>query len=155
MHDFVVRDRQHEVLTEGIKEAEGHLVVMPAAIDRIFRHVIERVVHPAHVPLEAESEAALVSRSRNAREGGRFFGDGDGPWKAAIDELVGATEKGDGFSVFLASVGVGQPFALLAGVVEVKHRGDGIDAQTVDVEAIDPVKCVAMRKLATSVRPKL
>ena len=80
--DFIVRDRQHEVLAEGVKEAEGHLVVMPAAIDRILRHVVERVVHPAHVPLEAEAEAALIGRPRNAGEGGRFLGDGDRARKA-------------------------------------------------------------------------
>src|SRR6204780_495337 len=108
---------------------------------------VARAVHPAHVPLEAKAEAALVSRPRNAGEGSRFFGDGDRPWKAAVDQLVGAAQEGDRFAVFLASIGVGQPFALFAGIVEVKHRGDSVDAQPVDVEAIDPVKCVAIEKV--------
>ncbi len=69
------------------------------------------------------------------------------PWKAAVDELVGAAQEGDRLAVFLASVGVGQPFALAAGIVEVKHGGDSVDAQPVDVEAIDPVERVAIEKV--------
>ena len=38
------------------------LVVVPAPVHRVLRHVVERVVHPAHVPLEAEAEAAVVDR---------------------------------------------------------------------------------------------
>ena len=108
-----MRDRQHEVLAEGVEEAEGHLVVVPAAIDRILRHVVERVVHPAHVPFEAEAEAALVGRPRNAGKRGQFLGDGDRAGKAAVDEFVGAAEEGDRVAIFVAAVGVRQPFALL------------------------------------------
>ena len=39
-------------------QAEGQLVVVVAAVDRVLLEVAERVVHPAHVPLEAEAEAA-------------------------------------------------------------------------------------------------
>ena len=104
-------------------------------------------MHPAHVPLEAEAEAALVGRPRNAGKGGRFLGDGDRARKAAVDELVGAAQEGDRFAVFLAAVGVGQPFALAARIVEVEHRGDRVDAQPVDVEAVDPVERVAIEKV--------
>ena len=76
-----------------------------------------------------------------------FLGDGHRSRKAAVDELVGAAQEGDRFAVFLAPVCVGQPFALFAGIVEVKHRGDRIDAQPVDVEAIDPVKRVAIEEV--------
>jgi hypothetical protein len=52
-----MRNRQDEILGEGVEEPEGHLVVAPAPIDRIARHVFERVMHPTHVPLEAETQA--------------------------------------------------------------------------------------------------
>ena len=64
------------------------LVVVVVAIDRVLRQVVERVVHPAHVPLEAKAEAALVGRPRNARPGGRFLGDGDDAGKGAVDSFV-------------------------------------------------------------------
>ena len=155
VHDLVVRDRQHEVLAEGVEKTEGHLVVAPAAIDRVARHVVERVVHPAHVPLEAEAETALVGRPRDAGKGGRFLGDGHRARKAAVDELVGAAQEGDRLAVFPAAVGVRQPFALAAGIVEVEHRGDGVDAQPVDVEAVDPVERVAVEEVGDLVAAEI
>ena len=70
VHDLVMAQRQDEVLGECVEEAEGKVVVVVAAIDRIFLHVAERVVHPPHVPLEAEAEPAAVGRVRNAAERG-------------------------------------------------------------------------------------
>src|SRR5713101_4796765 len=57
MHHFVMRQRQHEVLAPRVEQAEGEIAMMIAAIDRIEREVLERIVHPAHVPLEAEAKA--------------------------------------------------------------------------------------------------
>ncbi len=70
MHHFVVRQRQREVLVKGVNQAEGQLVVVVLAMDRIVPHVADRVVHPAHVPLQAESQAAQVRGSRDSLPGG-------------------------------------------------------------------------------------
>src|SRR3546814_10577715 len=56
--DFVVAQRQDEVLAEGIDQAEGHLVVVMAAVDRVLAQVFQRVVHPAHVPLRSEEHTS-------------------------------------------------------------------------------------------------
>ncbi len=58
MHNLIMGERQHEVFREGVKQPEGHLVVMMLPVDRLARHIGERVMHPAHVPFEAEAEAA-------------------------------------------------------------------------------------------------
>jgi hypothetical protein len=58
--DLVVADGQDEVLAEGVDEREGQLVVVEAAVDRVHGDVLQAVVHPAHVPLEPEAEAAQV-----------------------------------------------------------------------------------------------
>ena len=68
VHDLVVRERQDEVLRERVHERERDQVVVVAAIQRVERHVAQRVVHPAHVPLEVEAEAAEVHRPRHAGE---------------------------------------------------------------------------------------
>ena len=62
VHDFVVRQRQNEVLGECVVQAEQDLVVMMLAVDRILADVVQRVVHPAHVPFVAEAEAAILGR---------------------------------------------------------------------------------------------
>ena len=77
MHDLVVADRQHVVLGVGVHHRERHLVVVVLRCTGSLRHVAQRVVHPAHVPLEAEAQAAEVRRPGDARPGGRLLGDRD------------------------------------------------------------------------------
>src|ERR687891_1971380 len=55
VHDLVVREREDEVLRERVHEAERELVMVEPAIHRIALEVVQGVVHPAHVPLEAET----------------------------------------------------------------------------------------------------
>ena len=58
VHHLVVRQRQHEVLEERVPDRERQPVVVVPAMDRLLAHVIERVVHPAHVPFHREAQAA-------------------------------------------------------------------------------------------------
>ena len=62
VHHLVVAQRQDEILVERVEAAEGERAVVKTAVHRIALHVVERVVHPAHVPLEAEAEAAEPDR---------------------------------------------------------------------------------------------
>ena len=55
VHDFVVRQRQNEILRESVVETEDDIAVMMLAVDRLFGDVIQGVVHPPHVPLVAEA----------------------------------------------------------------------------------------------------
>src|SRR5262245_6765198 len=62
VHDLVVRQRQDEVLGEGVVQPELDLAVMIAAIDRIFADIVEGVVHPPHIPFVAEAKPAMLDR---------------------------------------------------------------------------------------------
>src|SRR6202040_3214657 len=64
----------------------------------------------------------------------------DGAWATLGNHRVEVPEKSDCFQVFAAAVNVRHPFALTAAVIAIKHRGDGIDAQAVDVKMLQPVK---------------
>src|SRR6516164_10458036 len=70
VYHLVVGERQHEILAEGVPDAEGEAAVMVLAMYRILLQVLERVVHPAEVPLQAEAEAAEVGGPRDHRPGG-------------------------------------------------------------------------------------
>src|ERR1044071_279868 len=65
--NLIMRKGQYEILAERIQQAKSNLIVVVAAIDRILGHVAEHVVHPAHIPLETESEAPKVNRPRDLR----------------------------------------------------------------------------------------
>ncbi len=62
VHHFVVGQRQNEVFRKGVDEPERQIVVMMPPVNGVLLHVTEGVVHPPHVPLEAEAEAAGVGR---------------------------------------------------------------------------------------------
>ncbi len=142
VHHLVVRDRQHEVLRVGVDHREGHLVVVVLPVDRLQREVAQGVVHPAHVPLEAEPETAVVHRLGDAAEGRRLLGDHDDAGDALVEVLVHVAQEVDGLEVLVAAVDVRHPLPVLAGVVEVEHGRDRVHPQRVDVELGDPVQGV-------------
>ena len=148
VHHFVVRNRQDKILCEGVGQAEGHLILVMLAMRRVARHVLQRVVHPAHVPFVMKAQAACVGGARNAGKGGGFFRDGDGLRALAANHLVHAFQEIDGFEVFAAAQPVGKPFTGLAAVVAVQHGGHRIDAQAIDAKALQPVQAVADQKIA-------
>ena len=153
--DFVVRDRQDEVFGEGVEQPEGHLVVAPTPIDRIARHVLQRVVHPTHVPFEAEAEAAEIRRPGDAGKCRRFLGDRHGAGKFAVDRLVGPLEEGDrvaGSRCRLPRWGaIRRVYANNRGRASRRpHRRAG---RRRDSDRPSRARCVS-RKLATSARPK-
>jgi hypothetical protein len=67
-------ERQDEILAEGVEQPKV-MSLWWCAMDRLAAHVAQRVVHEAHVPLEAEAEPALMDRLRHLGPGGRFLGD--------------------------------------------------------------------------------
>ncbi len=138
VHHLVVGQRQHEVLRECVQHAERQRGVVEASMHWIVRHVLEQVVHPAHVPFEAEAEAADVGRARHHRPRGRLFGDGLRGGLGAVHCRVQLAEEIDRGEVLAPAVAIGDPLPGAPRVVEVEHRGDGVHAQPVDVIALDP-----------------
>ena len=59
MDNFIMGEYQNKVFTVKVSEAEGHLVVVEFAEVRVQLHVLQEIMHPAHVPLEGEAQAAL------------------------------------------------------------------------------------------------
>lgn len=57
---------------------------MVPAVDGFARHVMERVVHPSHVPLVGKAEAALFGGAADARPCGGFLGQRDGPGQRSV-----------------------------------------------------------------------
>ena len=136
--DFIVRDGQDEVLGEGVEEGEGQTVVVVLPTETVEVEVADDVVHPAHVPFEVEAEAADGGGLRNVGPRGGLFGDHHDVAPFPEDGLVEFLQERDGFEVLDAAVGVGDPLAVLAVIVEVQHGRDGVDTDAVDVVLVEP-----------------
>ena len=83
--------------------------------------IVERVVHEAHVPLEAEAETTVIGRLRHAGIGGRLLRDRHAAGPCREQGRVELLQKGDRAEVDVAAVAVGRPLAVAPGVVEVQH----------------------------------
>ena len=133
VHDLVVREGEDEVLGEGVHHREGDAAVVLAAEVGVHGHVVERVVHEAHVPLEGEAQAADVGRAGDKRIGRTLLGDAD---RAGVGREYGGVELAQEIHravVYVAAVLVGRPLAAAPAVVEIEHAAHGVDADAVYV----------------------
>ena len=117
--------------------------------------ILQGVVHPTHVPLEAESQTTGVGRRGDAWVSRGFLGDHHDARIVLVCRGVGFLEEVDGFEILAAAVDVRMPLAGLTAVVQVQHRGDRVHTKRVDMELIQPEAGVGHQEVRTSRRPKL
>ena len=110
-------------------------------------------MHPAHVPFEGEPESADVRRTRHHGPSGRFFGNGYHTWKLGLDDVIELFKELDRFKVLAPAKFIRDPFALFAGVIEIKHRRDSIDAQAVDMKSLAPKQGIGQQKISHFMAP--
>ena len=60
VHDLVVGKHEHIIFVERVLEGMRHKSVVVGAENRVGVVVLYAVVHPAHVPLQAEAETAVL-----------------------------------------------------------------------------------------------
>ena len=84
-------------------------MLMEAAVHRIERHVLERVMHPSHVPLQIEAQATVLHAVGNPRPGRGFLGDCERRGKFVVNGGVELLQECDGFQIFTATVAIGNP----------------------------------------------
>jgi len=88
--------------------------------------------------LKPKPKSADVRRPRDGRPGRRLLGGRDDARLACVHELVQLLEERHRVEVLASAERVRHPLAFLARVVEVEHRGDGVDANAVGVELAQP-----------------
>ena len=105
-------------------------------------------MHPAHVPLHAEADAAGGSGGGDARPCGGLLGDHHDAGVVLVRGGGGLLEEVDGLQVLASAVDVRAPMAGFAAVVEVEHGADGIHAQCIDVQVLKPEQGVGHQEVA-------
>ena len=109
VHHLVVGQRQDEILVMVIEHREREIVLMVLPMNRVVAEITERVMHPAHVPLERETQSAHIRRTRHLRPGSGLFGDGHHARKLGVGEVIELADELDGFQVLAPAVLVGNP----------------------------------------------
>ena len=133
-----MRQRQDEVLGVRVHHAEGEFVVMELAMHGVALEVIERVVHPAHVPFHRETQPARIHGPADHGPVGGFLGHGDGAGRARMRHCVQRAQEFHRLQVFAAAMAV-RDEVRAAREIQVEHRGHGVHAQPVEVVFLQPV----------------
>src|SRR5271170_5624812 len=97
-----------------IEHRESEVVLMILPMDALASEITERIVHPAHVPLERETQTAEVRRAGNERPGGGFLGNGEDTGKFSVGNVVEFLEKLNRLQILAPAILVRNPFAILA-----------------------------------------
>ena len=142
MNDLIVAENQDEVFIMGIEHGEGGLPMMILPMDGLMGDVAEAVIHPAHVPFEAKAQTALTDGTRYTGPSGALFRDHEDAGMLFVAHTIEMPHETDGLQVLATSVVVRHPLTGLTGVVEVEHRGHGIDAEAIDVIFLDPKESI-------------
>ena len=148
VHDLVVRKRQDEVLVERVEHRERQVAMVPLAVDGVGFDVLQDVVHPPHVPLVGETQAANPGRPADRRPRRRLFRNRDRPRRFGVRLGVEVADEINRLEVFPSAESVGHPLAVVSRVVEVEHRGHGIHTQPVGVVLLQPEEGVREQKAA-------
>ena len=111
---------------------------------RIGLCIGERIVHPAHVPLEVEAETAVRRGLRDHGPRRRFLCDHHRVRESGKDLRVEAAEKRHGVDVLFSAVFVGSP--LLSAVVEIEHTRNRVHSESVHVENVEPIHRVGYKE---------
>ena len=138
VHVFVVRKRQKEAVAVVVRHRERQLVVVAAAVFGRGAEIIERVVHPPHVPLVVEAEAARLRRLGNAGVRGGVLRAEHRRRVQRLQPAVHPAQELDRRAVHAAG----------RVALPVDHAADRVHAQAVDVEFLEPVVRRRLQKAA-------
>ena len=110
---------------------------------KIGLHVVQGVVHPAHVPLVVEAQAAVLRRIGHERPRGGFLGHHHHVGVVRLHSAVDLADKRAGVQILLGTVLVELLLARIVDAkVEVQHTGHAVHANAVHVEVLEPVQHV-------------
>src|SRR5271155_1094370 len=113
--------------------------MMVASVYWLLGKIFQRIVHPAHVPLEAEAKTANVERTAYRWPRSGFFGDHQNARMSRVHTLIEHSDERDRVEVFAASIDIRNPLAGLSRVIEIKHRRNRVNANTIGMKLGEPV----------------
>src|SRR4030042_449870 len=113
VNNLIMRKRHYKVLSESIEHAESQLVVVILPVYGVLGYVQQSVMHPAHVPFGAESQAPYISGTGAHRPGSGLLGKCLHIGIIPVDFFIETAQKLNCINVLLAAIFIGYPFSCL------------------------------------------
>ena len=111
-------------------------MVVLSTIFRCSAEIIQRIIHPSHIPFIIKTKSALVDRISHFRERSRIFGCEDHRRMHAFQSLIHILQE-------LYRIEVYTPCRI---ALPVDRTADCIHADTVHMEFTDPVICAGLQE---------
>ena len=112
-------------------------------------------MHPAHIPFHAEAETPEIGWTRDGRPSRRLFGDHQGARVLLVRDGIELADEIHRLEVFVAAVFVRDPFTGIARVIQIQHGSDGIHAQPVEMELVQPIERARQEEVLDLVAAKI
>ena len=75
MNHFIMGKNQDKLFAGGVGHTERHFIMVEFTEIRVQLHIFQKIMHPAHIPLEGKSQTAVCRIMGDHRPCGRFFCD--------------------------------------------------------------------------------
>ena len=120
---------------------------------RVQLHILQEIVHPAHIPFQAESQSFILHISGHLRPGCGLLCNHHGTFVASQYTGIQMLEEVNGFQVFIIPVFVGHPLAVLLAVIQVQHRRHCVHPETVHMKFFNPVQSIGNQEIPHLIAP--
>ena len=147
MYDFIMRDDKDIFFTVCISHRKCHLIVIVLTEIWIQFHVFKKIIHPSHIPFQRESKSSIFSFSGNLWPCGRFFCYHDRSMISSKYNGIQMFEKLNCFKVFVITIFISNPLAILLSIIQIKHRCYCINTKSVYMTLFNPVECIGNQEV--------
>ena len=114
---------------------------------RIKLHVFQKIIHPSHIPLKGKTKSSLFYITCHTRPRRGLLCDNIRPRMIFFHHSVQMAQKFHCLIVFIASIFIWQPVAVLFSIIQVEHGRHRIHTQPVDMELLDPKQSIGHEKI--------
>ena len=156
MHNLVMAEWQHKILIELIHAGEGQKTVVTWSIREISLTIVQRIIHPAHVPLKVKAKSPNLGRIGNQRPCCGLFCNHQNIGMFFLSSLVAETQESACIQIFLCALMVK---ALLRRIVDTKiqiqHATDTVNTNAISVIVIQPHEQVRNKEASNLTTSKI
>ena len=147
MYDFIVGKHQNIILCKGVRHREGHLVMVVFSEVRIQFHVIQKIMHPSHIPFQREAKSIFLHFSGHLRPCSRLLRDHHGAFVSSKNQRVQVLKELNRLQILISAVFVRHPLAILFSVIQIQHGCHRIHAKTIHMVFLNPVQGIGKHEI--------
>ena len=106
---------------------------------RVALHVIEEIIHPAHIPLEVKAESSVILIAGNLRPCRGFLRDQDCALCVPCKDGIQVFQEFHRLQVLISAVHVRDPLARVLSIIKIQHGCHSVHPDPVGVKLLRPV----------------